>query len=71
MSTREDGSVILYALNTSDLSYKRILAHHNGTCYKIVTHHEEPNMILSCGEDGIVKNIDIREAIGENEKAKK
>jgi len=40
--------------------YSKIIARHDRSCNKVGVHHETPYVVLSCGDDGIVKNIDIR-----------
>lgn len=49
-------------MNNSDVIYSKIIARHDRQCNKLAVHHEEPYVVLSCGEDGVVKNIDIRES---------
>jgi len=45
-----------------DVVSSQILASHERSCNKVGVHHETPYIVLSCGDDGIVKNIDIRES---------
>lgn len=33
---------------------------HSAPCYKLETIHDEPNIILSCSEDGTVRQYDLR-----------
>jgi len=47
-------------MNNSSVINSKIIARHNHSCNKLGIHHDLPYIILSCGEDGIVKNIDIR-----------
>lgn len=42
--------------------FNKVIASHSRSCNKLAVHPDEPHIVLSCGEDGIVKNIDIREA---------
>lgn len=64
--------VILSAVNNSDVIYSKIIARHDRSCNKVGVHHDLPYVVLSCGEDGVVKNIDIRESpINENERITK
>jgi len=59
-------------VNDTDVLYSKIIGHHDISCNKIGVHHETPYVILSCGDDGIVKNIDIRESLtNENERITK
>lgn len=52
--------------------YSKIIARHDKACDTVGVHHDTPYVVLSCGEDGIVKNIDIRESpIIENERTTK
>jgi len=58
----------LSAVNNYDIIYSKIIARHDNACNKVGVHHDTPYVVLSCGDDGIVKNIDIRESpINENE----
>jgi WD repeat-containing protein 42A len=50
------------AINSDRFSSK-IIARHDRQCNKLGLHPEVPYVILSCGEDGVVKNIDIRESL--------
>lgn len=64
--------VILSAVNNGDVIYSKIIARHDRSCNKLGVHPDLPYVLLSCGEDGVVKNIDIREsAIDENERISK
>ncbi|XP_060867292.1 DDB1- and CUL4-associated factor 8-like protein 2 isoform X1 [Metopolophium dirhodum] len=69
VSSGRDGLVVLSAVSDSDCIYSKIIGHHDRSCNKVCVHHETPYVVLSCGDDGIVKNIDIRESpINENER---
>ncbi|XP_029343114.1 DDB1- and CUL4-associated factor 8 isoform X3 [Acyrthosiphon pisum] len=69
VSSGRDGLVVLSAVSDSDCIYSKIIGHHDRSCNKVSVHHETPYVVLSCGDDGIVKNIDIRESpINENER---
>lgn len=58
--------------NSCDITYSKVIARHDRSCNKLAIHQDQPYMVLSCGEDGIVKNIDIRESpINENERSTK
>jgi DDB1- and CUL4-associated factor 8 len=62
----------LSAVNNYDFIYSKIIARHESSCNKVGVHHDTPYVVLSCGDDGIVKNIDIRESpINENERITK
>jgi len=62
----------LSILSDADVLYSKIIGHHYISCNNIGVHHETPYVVLSCGDDGIVKNIDIRESpINENERITK
>ncbi|XP_050525885.1 DDB1- and CUL4-associated factor 8-like [Daktulosphaira vitifoliae] len=67
VSSGRDGLVILSAVGKSDVHFNKILASHNRSCNKLSVHKDLPYVVLSCGEDGVVKSIDIRESpINEN-----
>ncbi|CAH1724518.1 unnamed protein product [Aphis gossypii] len=69
ISSGRDGLVVLSAVNNYDIIYSKIIARHDNACNKVGVHHDTPYVVLSCGDDGIVKNIDIRESpINENER---
>ncbi|XP_026822857.1 DDB1- and CUL4-associated factor 8 isoform X2 [Rhopalosiphum maidis] len=69
VSSGRDGLVVLSAVNNYDFIYSKIIARHDSSCNKVGVHHDTPYVVLSCGDDGIVKNIDIRESpINENER---
>lgn len=69
ISSGKDGLVVLSALNNYDIAYSKIIARHDNACNKVGVHHDTPYVVLSCGDDGIVKNLDIRESpIIENER---
>lgn len=54
-------------MSNCDFIYSKVVARHDGYCKKVGVHPDLPHTILSCGQDGIVKNIDIREpAVNEN-----
>lgn len=54
-------------MNTLGIIYNKIITSHTRSCNKLGVHRDEPNVFLSCGEDGVIKNIDIRESpINEN-----
>jgi len=59
-------------MNNCTVIYSKIIARHDRSCNKVGVHHDTPYVVLSCGDDGIVKNIDIRESpINENERITK
>ncbi|XP_060860364.1 LOW QUALITY PROTEIN: DDB1- and CUL4-associated factor 8-like [Metopolophium dirhodum] len=62
VSSGRDGLVALSILSDADVLYGKIIGHHDISCNNISVHHETPYVVLSCGDDGIVKNIDIRES---------
>ncbi|XP_029348698.1 DDB1- and CUL4-associated factor 8-like [Acyrthosiphon pisum] len=69
VSSGRDGLVVMSILSEADVLYCKIIGRHGISCNKICLHHETPYVILSCGYDGIVKNLDIRESpINENER---
>lgn len=41
--------------------FNKIVAQHDRSCNKLAVHQDYPYVILSCGEDGFIKSIDIRE----------
>lgn len=68
VSSGLDGFVTLTSINNSAVAYSKIVARHSGPCSKLGIHCDTPNVILSCGDDGVIKNIDLRE---ENKKSSK
>lgn len=67
VSSGRDGIVMLSAVNDGGVIYSKIIARHGRSCNKLGIHRDLPYIVLSCGDDGIVKNIDIRESpINEN-----
>lgn len=36
---------------------------HSAPCFKLETIHDEPNIILSCSEDGTVRQYDLRTSV--------
>lgn len=42
--------------------YSKVIARHESSCCRLCLHQEQPYIVLSCGEDGVVKNIDLRES---------
>lgn len=62
VSCGRDNQVRLNELDTTgEVSNSRKLAQHRGPAHKLSVHPENPQVILSCGEDSVVYNIDIRE----------
>jgi len=67
VSSSQDGLIVLSVVNNSGCQYNKVIANHTGSCNKLAVHSAEPYVVLSCGDDGFIKNIDIRESpIGEN-----
>lgn len=63
---------MLSNVNNYDKIFSKIIARHDRSCNQVGVHHETPYVVLSCGDDGIVKNIDIRESpITENKRITK
>lgn len=61
ISSTNYGQVTLYALTDTTIVTTSIIAEHENACTKLAVHKELPYDILSCGHDGNVKSIDIRE----------
>lgn len=60
VSCSGDGIILYTDLNKpSETLYNKFLCH-NGTAYEIVTIQNDPNMFISCGEDGTVRCFDLR-----------
>ncbi|KAI0990665.1 hypothetical protein GJ496_006439 [Pomphorhynchus laevis] len=56
-----DGTVRMAELDsTGMLRRSKSIAKHNGPCHKIIITVENPNCVISCGEDGCVNMMDIR-----------
>ncbi|XP_033225639.1 DDB1- and CUL4-associated factor 8-like [Belonocnema kinseyi] len=53
-----DGQVRLLEL---PIGKSRKIGSHQGPIHKLATHRETPHVVLSCGEDGKILSIDIRE----------
>lgn len=53
-----DGAVILHDLASGSQS---VFNHHMGRVKKLVTEPGNPHLIISCSEDGTVRQIDIRQ----------
>jgi len=68
VSSGQDGFVTLTSINNSAVAYSKIIAKHSGPCSKLGIHCDTPNVILSCGDDGVIKNIDLRESPSEENK---
>ncbi|XP_022164257.1 DDB1- and CUL4-associated factor 8-like isoform X2 [Myzus persicae] len=67
ISSGRDGLVVWSSLGDSNAKISKIIARHDRSCNKVGVHHETPYVVLSCGDDGIVKNIDVRQfPINEN-----
>lgn len=49
-------------MNDLKVIHNKIIANHLGSCNKLSVHRDQPYSVLSCGEDGIVKQIDICES---------
>jgi len=49
-------------VNDLKVIHNKIIANHLGSCNKLSVHRDQPYSVLSCGEDGIVKQIDICES---------
>lgn len=49
-------------MNNGGSVFDNVLAQHDRSCNKLALHQDLPYEILSCGEDGFVKSIDIRES---------
>ncbi|ODN01395.1 DDB1- and CUL4-associated factor 8 [Orchesella cincta] len=62
VSCGRDNQVRLTELDeTGEVASSRKLAQHKGPAHKLSVHPENPQVILSCGEDSVVYSIDIRE----------
>lgn len=62
VSCARDNQVRLNELDsTGKVCSSRKLAQHRGPAHKLSVSPDNPHVILSCGEDGVVFNIDIRE----------
>lgn len=62
VSCARDNQVRLNELSVSgEVASSRKLAQHRGPAHKLSVHPENPQVILSCGEDSVVYSIDIRE----------
>ena len=54
-----DGQVRLLEL---PIGKSRKIGSHQGPIHKLAIHRETPHIVLSCGEDGKILSIDIRES---------
>jgi hypothetical protein len=63
LTAGKDGIIILADVHNSGIIHSRLISRHIKQCSKIGVHCEVQNVFLTCGKDGIVKNIDIREPI--------
>lgn len=62
VSCARDNQVRLNELSSSgEVCVSRKLAQHRGPAHKLSLSPENPNVVLSCGEDSVVFSIDIRE----------
>lgn len=62
VSCARDNQVRLNELDsTGEVASSRKLAQHKGPAHKLAVHPENPQVILSVGEDSVVYSIDIRE----------
>lgn len=59
VTTAHDGQVRLLEL---PVGRSRRIGSHQGPVHKVAIHKETPHVILSCGEDGKILSIDIRES---------
>jgi len=58
-----DGQVRLCEVSDAVVTSTRRLARHNGAVHKIALTPDRPNVVLSAGEDGLVKESDTRDGI--------
>jgi WD repeat-containing protein 42A len=57
-----DGQVRLALISSSgSLIGTKKLAKHADSCHKLSIEYDSSNMFLSCGEDGVVYEIDLRQ----------
>ncbi|XP_051161175.1 DDB1- and CUL4-associated factor 8 isoform X2 [Leptopilina boulardi] len=59
VTAAHDGQVRLLEL---PVGKSRRIGSHQGSVHKIAIHKESPHVVLSCGEDGKILSIDIRES---------
>ena len=62
VTAARDGQIICTVLSSSGsmMSTKRV-AHHNDSAHKLALEPDSPHVFLSCGEDGGVMEVDLRE----------
>ncbi|XP_018336202.1 DDB1- and CUL4-associated factor 8 isoform X2 [Agrilus planipennis] len=61
VTSARDGQVRLAQVSTQDgLRSSRKLGSHRGPCHKLAILPDQPHIVLSCGEDGLVLSHDVR-----------
>ncbi|GAU89004.1 hypothetical protein RvY_01603 [Ramazzottius varieornatus] len=67
VSSARDGTVRMHQLSEAGVPpVDKLLARHKGACHKIDVRPDSQYHVMSCGEDGLVKFLDIRTAAASN-----